>query len=140
MKFRGDGRQCGADEFYLNGVQLEIVNEYQYLGVTLQTAFDFNKQVTKIKTKAVVSKLSSHVSKLSFRKALQVFDSQVKSIVTYALHIYAPYLVLHALVKLDRIKSNYLKKILSLPTSTSTERTRCTLYVLRCWQISVVDD
>lgn len=96
---------------------LEIVND---LGATLQTALGFNKQVKK--AMAVVSNLSVHVNKLSLKKAMLVFQTKVKPIITYALHIYAPYLALDSLQKLDRVKSTYLKKVLDLPRCALTER------------------
>ncbi|KAH9401742.1 hypothetical protein TYRP_017147 [Tyrophagus putrescentiae] len=60
MKFRGGGRICDDDVFYMNGDLLEITNEYTYLGVTLQTALGFNKQVkrTKAKAMAVIGKMT----------------------------------------------------------------------------------
>lgn len=96
---------------------LEIVND---LGATLQTALGFNKQVKK--AMAVVSKLSVHVNKLSLKKAMLVLQTKVKPIITYALHIHAPYLALDSLQKLDRVKSTYLKKVLDLPRCALTER------------------
>lgn len=109
----------------MNGNPLEIVNEYTYLGVTLQTALEFNKQIKRVTAKATaaIGRMSSHLSKLSFAKALQVFEGQVKPVVTYGLAIYAPCLSSDSLEKLDRVKTAFLRKALQLPKSSSVERT-----------------
>ena len=85
----------------------------------------FSKHVKRVKSKAVakVAALSSHLRKLSqsIDSALLVINAQIRPILTYGLHLLAPYLDATSLKHLDVAKNRFLKKTLSLPPTTSTE-------------------
>jgi hypothetical protein len=123
MKFRKGGHLATGDIFKLNNELIDYVKSYVYLGITLQTGLSFHKQIKRVSAKAVgrIGALSTHTSKLSLERAMQVFDVQIKPIVTYGLHLFSHHLKVTTLEHLDMVKSRFLKKVLQLPPTASTE-------------------
>lgn len=123
IKFRKGGRTSRKDVFMYGGETLGIVKEYNYLGVTLQTGMAFTKQVKRVKAKAVakIGSISTRISKLSLEKAMTVFNVQIKPIVTYGMYLFASHLGVTSLKHLDTVKSRFLKKVLRLNPTASTE-------------------
>ncbi|KAH9399930.1 hypothetical protein TYRP_017499 [Tyrophagus putrescentiae] len=131
MTFRKRGRLAGLDlfnapnvpTFQLDVKLFEIVKEYVYLGVTMQTVLAFHRQIKRVCAKAAakIGALPSVVSKLSLNKAMQVFEVQIRPVVTYGLHLFASSLKMTTMKLLDTVKSRFIKRVLQLPLTASTE-------------------
>ena len=123
MKFRNGGRLAKGDEFMYSDAPIEIVNEFVYLGITLQTKLGFTKHVERVKRKAITATalLTKHLSKLSLSSVLKLFKVKIKPIATYGIRLVAPSLSKASLLQLDIVKSKYLKKALCLPVSTNND-------------------
>ena len=118
VKFRnkGRGRLRKTDSFVVNDEAVEFVPEFTYLGVTFQSSGrSFSTHMSK-KARAAIfatAKLTS-LSKSSVNTALKLFDLAVAPIASYGIQVMWPYLTLHDLIKLESVKSRYLKKALGL--------------------------
>src|SRR5699024_5027444 len=53
IKFRRGGHLARDDHFHINGSPIEIVSQYDCLGVTMQTGLAFHKQIKRVCAKAV---------------------------------------------------------------------------------------
>ena len=120
MKFRRGGRLARADVFNFMGQPLDLVNEFCYLGVTLQTTLSFTKHIKKIKTKALAS-LSSirNLQSVSVETGLKLFNIKVFPVITYCLREIAPFISAPNLQDLDIVFSAFLKRLLGLPRNAS---------------------
>lgn len=123
MKFRRGGRLAKTDVFNFGTHKIDWVNEYVYLGVTLQPSLCFSKHIKRVKTKAVtaIALLSRNLSRVSLDVAKRVFESKVKPVITYSMHIFASCLKPAELVQIDIVKNSYMKRALCLPASTNNE-------------------
>ena len=122
MKFRGGGRLCLTDMLTYNGNALEFVNEYTYLGITLQTSMkSFSKHVIQKKKKALsaISALK-YLPLTSLSTAKKIFQSKIRPIAEYSLKGIAKYMTTANLLQLDKIKSAFYKKALGLHASVSS--------------------
>ena len=109
MKFRKGGRLARGDQFTYEGVHIEMVSEFIYLGVTMQTKLGFAKQVLRMKRKAntATSMLTKYLSKLSLSSVLKLFKVKIKPIATYGIQLISPSLSQASMVQLDIVKSKY---------------------------------
>src|SRR5699024_5458962 len=75
MKFRKGGRLAKSDVFEYAGQTLEIINEFVYLGVTLQTKLSFSSHVARVKRKSMTATamLTKYLSRLSLSSVLKMF-------------------------------------------------------------------
>ena len=100
-----------------------MVNQFVYLGVTLQPKLGFTEHVKRVKRKAITatSMLTKYLSKLSLDSVLRIFKVKIRPIVTYGIKVIASSLSKDSLLLLDIVKSKYLKKALSLPVWTNND-------------------
>ena len=122
MKFRRGGRLALTDKVTIRDTELEFVNSYKYLGVTMQTKlFGFSLHVKNKKRSALAGITAlTHLSKLSLETAMEIFRTKICPMVEYALSTIAPFLNLLQLKELDKIKAAFCKRALSLHTSVSS--------------------
>ena len=86
-KKNSTGRPLVDIHFSLNGSEIEIVNEFNYLGILLNRTGNFNKAITKQAEKAkqamyeVLKRGRTH--NLSVECQLELFDKMVKPILLY---------------------------------------------------------
>ena len=131
IKFRKGGHLARKDEwndlgtstFQMDGTRIEIVKDYVYLGVTLQTGMAFFKQIRRVCAKAAakIGTLPAAVSKLTFDTSMKVFEAQIKPVITYGLHIFSSVLKVGAMKLIDQVKSRFLKRVMQLPLTASTD-------------------
>lgn len=121
VKFRKGGRLARSDHLLLNGKEVEFVNKYEYLGVTLSSRFSFSHHVQNKVTKAfsAIGALK-HVGKLSLETAYSIFSTKVQPIVQYCIEPLAPHLSLTDLKKIDECQSRFAKKVLCVSKGAST--------------------
>ena len=126
MIFRRGGRIADDETFTYLGQPVEIVNTYTYLGIVVSYTGLFwqacNDRLSKARV-ALTSALSTCKSAniYSWDARTKLFDSIVVNCLLYA----APIWSLCYLDDIEIIQSNFLKRSLCLPISTTN-------YVLRC--------
>ena len=120
MKFRPAGRYSRNDVFMFGQTRLELVNSFDYLGVTLQPSLRFTNHILKRKSLALsaIGTMTKHLRLISVQNALRIFDHKIGPIVTYGLDSIAPFLTVKDLQEMDRVKSIFLKTVLCLPKSS----------------------
>lgn len=131
IKFRkGGGRFSSRDNlgYWYGADEIKKVDEYVYLGVTLQPTLRFSKHIQRVKAKAssATTAMMRHLTQVSLKSAKVLFEAKIRPIVTYGLHIISPWLKLAQIQSLDVAKSRFLKKALS----TATIATNQTIYRL----------
>lgn len=120
MIFRaGGGRHCGNERWVLNGENIEVVNEFKYLGVLLTPQLNLKKHL-QAKLKTSIYAINSTWKSLLGNKAVshsvkyKVFEAAMRSIMTYGAQVWG-YQQHDEVEKLQRF---FLKKIFRLPQST----------------------
>lgn len=118
LKFRtnGRGRLAKCDRLEINSTEIEFVTDFTYLGVTFQpSGVSFSKHVGR-KTRAaqLASLRLKSLQKSSLSTALKLFDLAIAPIASYGIEAIWPFLSLNDLVKLESVKSRFLKKALCL--------------------------
>ena len=130
------GTQKEEDKYIINGRELEIVREYKYLGITMNSKnCSFTPTLTDLHckgTRAMYSLFSLLPTKLlSIKSLLKFFDTCIAPIITYGSEVWAPYLN-HEYTNWDsnvieRLHMQFLKRILGVNRSTTNELVRAEL-------------
>lgn len=116
MVFRKGGFLGKNEKWTLDGSELEVVNEYKYLGYVFTTKMSLNKgvdaQAVKGKRASVecvksISKLND-ISKSCF---FRIFDSQVQPVLLYASEVWG----LHRLDNIEKVHTFAIKRFLKVP-------------------------
>lgn len=113
----GARRNCS---FYYNGNELEIVNDYKYLGILFSRSGSFlnaKKHIADQANRAMYSliKKAKHLS-LPIDIQIELFNKLVKPILLYGCEIWG----FGNLESLERVQLRFLKYILHLKSSTPT--------------------
>jgi hypothetical protein len=118
MKFRtgGKGRYKKDDVFAMDGVNIEFVTDFCYLGVIFQPSGNsFARHIEKRCRAALLSTCSIvGLNRLSIETAGKLFHLKVAPIASYAIEVIWPYLTLSDLQNLERVKTRYFKRVLCL--------------------------
>ena len=124
MKFRKGGRYSRQDSFHLYGRPINIVNETKMLGITLQPSLTFTKHIkSTLRKAAIATLLTRKLDQYSINTGIRLFNIKIRPIVTYGLTAIAEYLKVDDLFEIDKTKSKFLKRMLCVPSTTSTELT-----------------
>ena len=113
------GRPLVDIHFSLNGSEIEIVNEFNYLGILLNRTGNFNKAITKQAEKAkqamyeVLKRGRTH--NLSVECQIELFDKMVKPILLYGSEIWGYSKNIDCL---EKIQLRFCKLLLKLKSST----------------------
>ena len=99
--FNSRGLKLTENNFSVAGNLLEIVDNYQYLGIKFKPSGPFSFAVGELFDKAsrawfAISNILYQHKKLAVRKALQLFDSLIRPIMLYAVEFWLPFLILAA--------------------------------------------
>jgi len=116
--FRRGGRLAGHESWSYDNKQIEIVNQFKYLGVTFSTKHGWNNH-TKLsaeKAKKVIfllRRITHGVAKLPLPFLWHLYDMLVSPVVLYGSEV----LGCHANnLILDGVEAKYARQILDLPT------------------------
>lgn len=136
MKFRKGGRIPRHVSFSYRDEPVEIVNEYEYLGVTLQPRLTFSKHIEKkiVKCASATGSLRN-LQRTSLSVAMKIFKMKVRPIIEYGLIEISPFLTLRHLVDIDKIKTTFLKRALGLHKNVSN-----TLTLMIAGENSLIED
>jgi hypothetical protein len=102
---------------YVNGMKIDQVREYKYLGVVFSAkAKKWNKHVKYVVGKAIAKSFAIRTpSKLSLDTALQLFHMCVEPVATYGLRMIWDDLSLVDLEILEKAKVCFLRRSLAVP-------------------------
>jgi hypothetical protein len=118
MKFRnqGRGRYSQGDILKLDGVEIERVTAFTYLGIVFQpSGISFNRHVEKRLRAALFATYNiRELNNLSVETALKLFELKVSPIASYGIEIIWPHLTKLDLENIERVKTRYLKRVLGL--------------------------
>ena len=116
MVFRKGGFLGKHEKWHLDGNNIEVVNEYTYLGYTFTTKMSVTKGVDVLAAKGkracvecvrYIGKLSEISKKCSFK----IFDTQVQPVILYSAEIWG----LHRLNNVERVHTFACKRYLNVP-------------------------
>ena len=119
MVFRKGGRLSNNEQWFYNGVTLEIVNQFNYLGLVFTSGGSFMQATKTLSGKA----LGAMCSLLSVTRNMEVpinimlnlFDSFVCSILSYASEIWG---FMNA-ERIERVQRKFCKWMLNVKQSTN---------------------
>ena len=113
------GRQSTNLKFTLNGSELEIVNEFNYLGILFNRTGNFNKAIKKQAEKATKAMFEvlkrGRTHNLSIECQLELFNKMVKPILLYGSEIWG---FSKNIQCLEKVQLRFCKLLLKLKTST----------------------
>ena len=127
------GNKLIKTEFHINNSPLENVKTFKYLGFTISTKnCSFLPTIDDLSVKAnraiYVLNNKMKLSKLPTRLALKLFMSQIKPILLYGSEVWGPYTDFDYKTwdknKIERVHTQYLKRILGCSYQTSNNMTR----------------
>jgi hypothetical protein len=125
IKFRRGGRLAAHDKFYLNGVQLQVTNSYEYLGITMQTTLSFSVHVSEVSSKAVKAMHGIENPRLlSIDTAMKLFTIKIQPVLTYAIRAIWSRLTAANLRNLDLAYDLYIKRVLGVSKYAKNRLTR----------------
>ena len=118
MKFRHGGRLAENDTLRLYGQELNYVNRFTYLGITLTpSAITFAAHIEERSRKALIASTSiRNPQMLSLSTALSLFDLKIAPIASYGIQLIWEKLGVANLKALDRVKPAFLKYSCTRPT------------------------
>ena len=114
------GGRAPDEHFTLNGEELELVSEFNYLGYVISNGGSVQKPINLLADKAVRSMgmLLSTIKRIQvpFKMLMQLFDTYVKSILNYGCEIWG----FSSAEKCERVHRKFLKRVLGVKMSTNT--------------------
>ena len=132
MVFNRGNKLIKADLF-CNPALLENVKNFKYLGITVSAKnCSFSPTIDDLSTKAsrAIFALNNKIkiSKIPPKLALKIFNAQIVPILLYGSEVWGPYMnydyVSWEKSKIERIQTQFLKRILGCSYSTSNNMTR----------------
>ena len=119
MKFRKGGKLKRADVLWYNSAPLSFCNEFEYLGVTVQTTWTFEKHFhEKLKKFKTALNMSKNLRDLSMDGAARYFEVMLKPIITYGIEAIWEDLKQNDLEVIDKCKCSYYKRVMGVHEST----------------------
>ena len=122
-----EGHQKEKHIFYIDKQILENVNEFKYLGITINKnncSFSPTPAALTVKDKRALYALKDKISnKLTVELLLKIFDVSIKPILLYGCEIWAPYLnqdiAKWESTPSEQVDTQFIKSILSVNRSTT---------------------
>ena len=96
--FNSRGIKITKHNFFVGTCPIEIVDEYQYLGIKFKPSGSFSFAVGELFDKAnrawfAISNVLYQHKKMAVKKALQLFDSLIRPIFLYAVEFWLPFII-----------------------------------------------
>lgn len=123
VKFRRGGKLEHMDVFFYDGEEIEVVNSFEYLGITVQPTWTFTEHLRKRVLKTILRANSiPNLSKLSISAAKKYWSVMVEPVATYGITSIWEDLTAPQLEILDRAKFSFFKRVMCLPRSASNRK------------------
>ena len=123
MRFQ-KGPKDGS-KFYANGVELEEVNEFDYLGITLTPQLSYAKHIQKINIRARsrIGQIFTQTPILncSIDLALKLFNIYILPLYEYGMAIWTSRVPKTSRDEMNAVFTKYLKRYLQIPPYTNNE-------------------
>ena len=121
MRFGKGGRHPkGLGRIQVKRKRIEVVNNFEYLGVTLTPRLSFGRHIARKRVRAAAAMgMMGKLTDVEVKVALNMFRIKILPMVTYGLETFAERLGVGELRQLDRVKSGFLKRVLGLPKNAS---------------------
>jgi len=116
MKIRRGGRVLAGESLFLEGIKIEYVQSFTYLGVLFSwqgRRFTFHIE-ERVRKSLVASGRVTNRQNLSVRTAHALFNIYIAPIASYGIHVIWEHLTLSHLLALDKIKASFLKPVLGV--------------------------
>jgi hypothetical protein len=119
MFFRKGGRIARNTRLFYNGLEIEIVNKFTYLGIVFTSGGSFEQTFEALSGQALKSmfKMKLYLQKftnLEVKHRLDLFDKLIKPILNYGCEVWG----INDATKLENIHTNFCKNILGVKTQT----------------------
>jgi len=120
MIFRNGGIIKKQEKFYYNGIKLENVSYYKYLGVSMSTKLSWSPAQSTLSAQArkalfVINQINYQCD-YSFKTACNIFDKCVVPILTYGSEVWGPYVN----TSIEDVHIKFCKMQLGVGTNTPT--------------------
>ena len=128
MVFRKGGKTAKDDKLILQGETLETVNNFRYLGVSLQptmTSYKIHIQERATAATKAINRIQN-ISKLSLATAMLLFHAVITPIASYGIELIWEKLTSSDLTRLENVKARFLKRVLGVGKQSPSR----TVYVL----------
>ena len=120
---KGQLSRVDKEEVHSDGSVIKLVTEYKYLGMILTPQLTFTKHLQRSinKARAKVGYLYQklNIKCLDLALTIQIFETYVLPIIVYGLGIWWGRVSSQALVSLDAIWTNYLKRWIGVNYSSN---------------------
>ena len=125
MTFRNGGKPTENDRLTLLDEPLEVVSQFTYLGITLQTTIKSYRLHVQHKVSAAIRATYriNHLQQLSTETAMTLFRTVITPIATYGINIIWDKLTNRDLALLETVKSRYMKRVLGIGKTAPSRMT-----------------
>jgi hypothetical protein len=119
MVFRKGTKISKSNRWYYGTNEIEIINEYKYLGIDLTYNLSFTKHLERKLSSAKIAINSTwlnyiHNTKINLSSKMKIFNTACKSIMFYGAQIYG----FERYEQVEKLFRFFIKKILYLPSNT----------------------
>lgn len=119
LKFRRAG-STGNRKLYVNRTEIEFVQSFKYLGITMQPALGFHEHVNQLLTRTASAIVClAELQKMPLTLAMKIFEIKIMPTLRYGMRCISPRLSKTVMEKLDRNKTIFLKATLGVSKHTS---------------------
>ena len=123
VKFRRGGKLSKHDVFKYDRKKIEIVNSFEYLGITVQSSWTFTEHLRKRVLKTVMrSRCIPDLQNLSLDAAKKFWTVMLEPIATYGISVIWNDLSVKQLQILDRSKFLFFKRVLGVHKTASNRK------------------
>ena len=121
--FRKGGHLSRFEKWHYNHIPIEVVNTYNYLGITFSTRMSFTNMCLPLiaKAKRSINEILFSLRTLSHFDLsifLKLFDSKIFPILSYGCELWG----LHNLIEIERVHLYALKRFLNVSLHTSNNK------------------
>ena len=112
------------DRIIMFNEPLHIVGKYKYLGITLQTtATSFDSHIQERAAAAIKSSYNiPNITNLSTSTAMALLNKAIAPVITYGIEIIWEKLKIGDMIRIEKIKTMYMKRILGVGKAVPSSR------------------
>ena len=116
MTFRKGGRTSEKDKLTLLGKPLEVVPQFTYLGITLQTTLRSFRIHVQQKVTAAIKAIYSmrYLHQLAMKTAITLFKAVITPIATYGISLMWEKLQARDLAQIESVKARFMKRVMGV--------------------------